>query len=69
MSEPDKVEKATAGLPLTRDEREAIAERVAALEKREAVTAADVRKIVEQVLAERDEKSAKAAAPEVDEEW
>ena len=50
-----------ADLPLTRKEREEIEARLEALHK-EKVTAADVRRIVEEVLAERAEK-AKAAAP------
>ena len=50
-----------ADLPLTRKEREEIEERLEALSK-ETVTAADVRRIVEEVLAERVEK-AKTAAP------
>lgn len=74
MSDPEKVEakveKATSGLPLTADEKKEIADRIAALEKREAVSAADVKRIVQETLAERDEK-AKVEAPEhsEEEEW
>jgi len=63
------VERATAGLPLTGDERKEIAERIAKLEAREAVSASDVRKIVEQVLAERETTKADKAEVEEEEDW